>query len=177
MKPKTIVTIALLLFVAVSVIYLVVKETGGRRAQNATQPETTSPQTGQEHGAPLPASSENKTAVSKVVAYYFHGNARCTTCRTIEAYAKGAMESGFGDALKDGRLEWRVVNVEDPGNAHFVRDFQLSTRSVVLERLADGKRQEWKNLQRVWELVRGDKNDFLKYIQDETRAYLEATGK
>ncbi len=177
MKPKTIVTITLLLFVAVSVVYLVVKETGGRRALNATQPETTSPQTRQEHGAPPPASSENTTAVARVVAYYFHGNVRCTTCRTIESYAKEAIHTGFADALKDGRLEWRVVNVEDPDNDHFVQDFQLSTRSVVLERIADGKPQEWKNLPRVWELVRGNKNDFLKYIQDETRACLEAAGK
>ena len=177
MKPKTIVTIALLLFVAVSVVYLVIEETGAKQAQNATQPETTSPQTGQEHGAPPPASSENTTAVAKVVVYYFHGNVRCTTCRTIESYAREAVRTGFADALKDGRLEWRVVNVEDAGNGHFVQDFELSTRSVVLERIADGKRQEWKNLQRVWELVRGDKEDFPKYIQDETRAYLEAAGK
>ena len=177
MKPSTVVTAALLLFVAASVVYLVVKETGGKPAQNATQPETTSPQTRQEHGASPPASSENKTALSKVVAYYFHGNVRCATCRRIESYAQEAVETGFANALKDGRLEWRVVNVEDPGNDHFVQDFQLATRSVVLERIADGKQQEWKDLQRVWELVRGDKEDFLKYIQNETRAYLEAAGK
>ena len=163
MIPKIIVIIALLLFVAVSVVYLVVKETGGKLAQK--------------HGAQPSASSENKTAVAKVVAYYFHGNVRCMTCRTIEAYAKEAVESRFADALKDGRLEWRGVNVEDHGNDHFVQDFQLSTRSVVLERLANGNRREWKNLQRVWELVRGDKKDFLKYIQDETRAYMDAAGK
>jgi len=177
MKPKTIVTAALLLFVAASVIYLVVKETGGKPAQNATHPETTSPQTGQEQGTPPPAFSENTTVVAKVVVYYFHGNVRCMTCRTIESYAKEAVESGFADALKDGRLEWRVVNVEDSGNGHFVQDFQLMTRSVVLERIADGKRREWKNLQRVWQLVRGGKEDFLKYIQNETRAYLEAAGQ
>ena len=176
MKAKTIVTITLLLFVAASVVYLVAQETRETPAQNATQPETTSPQTGHEHGPP-PASSENKAAVSKVVAYYFHGNVRCRTCRTIESYAKEAVQTGFADALKDGRLAWRVVNVEDPGNDHFVQDFQLSTRSVVLERLAGGKRREWKNLQRVWELVRSDKEGFLKYVQDETKAYLEAAGK
>ncbi len=65
MKPKTIITATLLLFVAASVVYLVVKETGGRRAQNATRPETPSPQTGQEHGTPPPASSENATAIAE----------------------------------------------------------------------------------------------------------------
>jgi len=73
--------------------------------------------------------------------------------------------------------ENRLVNVENPDNEHFIFDFRLASRSVVLERIANGKRQEWKNLRRVWELVRSDKRAFLKYIQDETNAYLKATGK
>jgi len=174
MKAKTIVTAALLLFVAVSVVYLIVKETGVKSERNPAQPGPVTSRTGQEQDKTTAASSEKPKTASKVVVYYFHGNARCRTCRTIEAYAKEAVESGFADALKDGRLQWRVVNLEGPGNEHFVQDFQLATRSVVLERLANGKRREWKNLQRVWELVRGDKNDFLKYVQEETRAYLEA---
>lgn len=175
MKPKTIVAAVLLLFVATSVVYLVVKETGGKPAQNTTQPDRPLAVAGQEAQAAGP--SENNTEGPKVVAYYFHGNMRCMTCRAIEAYAKEAIVTGFPEALKDGRLEWGVLNVEEPGNDHYIQDFQLTTRSVVLERLADGKRQDWKNLQRVWELVRGDKESFLKYIQDETRAYLEAADK
>ena len=177
MKPRTIVTITLLLFVGASVAYLVAKEMGARPAQSPVPPNATAPQTGQAPATPPPASATNTPAAAKVVAYYFHGNVRCMTCRAIESYASEAVESRFAEALKDGRLEWRVVNVEDPGQGHFVQDFQLSTRSVVLERLVNGKRQEWKNLQRVWELVRGDKAGFLKYIQDETGAYLEAAGQ
>ena len=94
------------------------------------------------------------------------------TCRTIEAYTKEAIDTGFPEALKDDRLEWQVIDVDEPANEHFIRDFQLVTRSVVIEEIADGKRTRWKNLQRVWELVRS-KGVFLKYIQDETRAYLE----
>jgi len=177
MKPQAIVTVPLLLFVAVSVVYLVAKETGGRPTQNATLPGVASPQTAQEQDTRSPASAESTTATAKVRAYYFHGNVRCMTCRTIEAYAKEAVESGFADAVMRGRLEWRVINVDDPGNEHFIQDFQLSTASLVLELTEDGKCREWKNLQRVWELVRGDKEDLLKYIQDETRAYLEAAAR
>ena len=173
-KPKTIVTAVLLLFVAASVGYLVVKETGGRSADNAT-PGGTPPVS--EHGLATEAATEDNAAGQKVVAYYFHGNVRCITCRTIEAYATEAIETGFPEQVKDGRLEWRVVNVEDPGNGHFIKDFELTTRSVVLVRLAAGKQQDWTNLQRVWELVRGEKGAFLQYIQDETRAYLEAAGE
>lgn len=175
MKPKTIVTAALLLFVTASVVYLAVKETGGKPGRDSARPDTSAPQTGQEQDTRPASSSNDATADSKVVVYYFHGNVRCMTCRTIEAHTKEAINSGFSEALSNGRLEWRTVNVDSAGNEHFVQDFQLSTRSVVLELIEDGQRRRWKNLERVWELVRGDKADFLKYIQDQTTIYLEST--
>ena len=101
---------------------------------------------------------------------------RCVSCKTIEAYAKEAVEAGFAGALKDGRLEWRLVIVEEPDSGHFIQDFQLVTRSVVLELVGGGKPKQWKKLQRIWELG-GDEEAFKEYIQDETRAYLEATAK
>ena len=163
MKAKTVITVVLLGFVVASVVYLVVKETRGRPVLSATQED---PQAANETGE-LPAAR-------KVVVYYFHGNVRCMTCRTIEAYTREAVEAGFAEALKDGRLEWRIVNVDEGVNEHFVRDFELVTRSVVLERLTGGRRTDWKNLPRIWELARGDKEAFLKYVRDETRLYLEA---
>ena len=170
MKPKTIVTAVLLLFVGASIVYLAVKETGDKPVRKATQPSTASAAVEQE--APTSAPSESRTATSKVVAYYFHGNVRCMTCRSIEAYAKEAVESGFPVALEGGRIEFRVVNVEETGNGHFVQDYQLTTRSVVLVEFAADKQKRWKNLGRVWELVRR-KDAFLKYVREETQDYLE----
>jgi len=154
MKPKTIATVALLAFVAASIVYLVVKETRGAAGP---APES-----------PAARGSEGR----EVIAYYFHGNMRCTTCLTIEGYSKEAIEAGFRQALDDGRLTWRVINIDEPGNEHFVDDFKLSTRSVVLVDVRDGKQVAWKNLEQVWGLV-GEKDAFIAYIQDETRAYLE----
>jgi hypothetical protein len=174
MTPRTVVAAVLLLFVAASVAALIVKEVGSKPAQ--TPPPTNTPAPPPDQHAQGDTPEPDKLEVARVVVYYFHGNVRCTTCRTIEAYAKEAVDASFAGALQDGRLEWRVVNVEDAGNGHFVEDFQLSTRSIVLERIADGERKEWKNLDRVWELVRGDKEIFLKYIRDETTAFVEAAG-
>ncbi len=170
MKTKAIVTAILLAFVAASVIYLVVKETGGSPAASGQSASVSVPQSGETGASEI---SQTARGGPKLVAYYFHGNMRCVTCRTIEAYATEAVETGFPEALKDGRLEFRVVNIEEPGNEHLIQDYQLTTRSVVLVQFADGKQEQWKNLQRVWQLVR-DKEAFLKYVQDETRSYLEA---
>jgi len=110
-------------------------------------------------------------ASPKLVVYYFHGNTRCITCRKIESFAKSAIESGFGAELKTGQIQFRAVNVEEPKNEHFVQDYQLATRSVVLSRLRNDKQDAWKNLDQVWTLVR-DPEAFQRYVIDETKQLL-----
>jgi hypothetical protein len=120
--------------------------------------------------APAPASPTADSPL-KVVAYYFHVTVRCATCRAIENYSREAIERGFTKELKEGTVEWRPVNVQLPENRHFIRDYQLFTRSLVLAKMRGGKQVEWRNLEKVWELV-GTKGEFLKYVQSNVRAYL-----
>jgi hypothetical protein len=134
--------------------------------------------------APSAAAAEPKVAreapavvtpgvhVHRVIAYYFHTTYRCASCRAIEAYSREAIESAFAGQLKDGRLLWKVVNVEAKGNEHFVKDYGLYTKSLVLVNETRGKAAEWKNLEKVWQLLQ-DKGKFLRYVQDETRRYLD----
>ncbi len=111
---------------------------------------------------------------SGVVAFYFHGNSRCATCRQIESYADEAIRTGFAEALAKGNLAWRVVNLDAEENQHFVEDFQLTTRSVVLAEYRDGKVVRFKSLDKVWQLVRS-KEQFVDYVQTETRTFLAAS--
>jgi hypothetical protein len=122
-----------------------------------------------------PADELNPTAgavTDGVVVFYFHGNARCATCRKIEAYSDEAVHSGAARALADGDLSWRVVNVDEPANRHFIEDFQLITKSVVLAEYRDGEVVRFKNLDKVWQLVRS-KDRFVEYVQGETQEFLE----
>ena len=112
MNVKKAVTWLLLAFVGAGLIYMVVTEAAARRGRQA-------PGSGAEAAAP----SEQG---ERVVAYYFHGNLRCRTCRTIEAYSEEAIRTEFADGLASGRLAWRVVNVEQPENEHFAKGFSMS---------------------------------------------------
>ena len=173
MKPKTIVTVILLLFVAASIVVLITQ--GLSKKPSATTTETPGPSISEKEETPPVGSIETTSEKATVIAYYFHGNMRCMTCKAIEAQASEAIKTGFPKALEEGRVEWRVVNVDEPGNEHYVMDFELTTRSVVLERVVNGESAECKNLDRVWELVK-DKSAFREYIMNETRSYLEAPG-
>ena len=79
MKMKRIIQVALLLFISVSVIYLVTEEVQRpvrAAAQSVPRAETARP--------------------AKVVVYYFHGNFRCVSCRKLEAVSREAVMTGFG---------------------------------------------------------------------------------
>ena len=108
---------------------------------------------------------------SKIVAYYFHVNVRCTTCRAIEAYSKEAIQERFAKDIAEGRIEWRLVNVQDPGNRHFIQDYQLFTKSLVLVLYKGGQQKEHKVLNDTWELA-GDKTAMQRYVEKEVRQYL-----
>jgi hypothetical protein len=107
----------------------------------------------------------------QVIAYYFHTDYRCSTCRTIEAYSEEAITAGFEKELAAGALEWRVVNMDKPENKHFVQDFQLVTKSLVLVEEVSGKVVRFENLEKVWLLTR-DKDAFLDYVRGATREIL-----
>jgi hypothetical protein len=107
----------------------------------------------------------------KIVLYYFHATARCSNCRKFEAYSQEAIQQRFEDALDKGRLEWQAINVDEPTNTHYIEDYRLITRSLILVKMQDGEQVGWKNLQKIWELV-GDKESFVKYVQSEVAEYL-----
>ena len=118
--------------------------------------------------------SKEAAAVSETpefVAYYFHGNFRCATCRKLEAYSEEAIFKGFAKDLESGALEWRAVNTDEPANKHYVQDFQLLTKSLVLVEYRDGEVARFENLKEIWQKV-GDKDGFLEYVRTSTREFI-----
>lgn len=99
-----------------------------------------------------------------LVVYYFHGTMRCPTCYKLEKYSKEAIEANFKEELASGKLEFKVVNVEDKGNEHYAKDYQLYTKTLILSLTKDGKQIKWVNLDKIWEYV-GNKQRFIDYVK------------
>ncbi|MFH1568456.1 MAG: nitrophenyl compound nitroreductase subunit ArsF family protein [Gemmatimonadota bacterium] len=152
MTLRKMVTAGLLVFAGAAVVYVLL--------------ETVRPQVS-------PATGAAAGPADRVDAYYFHGRARCQTCRNLETYGQEALRRGFGPALEDGRLVWRPTNVDLPENRHYVQDFQLRFRSLVLVEVRDGKPARWKNLEGIWPLA-GDREACMAYIEEEARRFMEA---
>jgi hypothetical protein len=119
------------------------------------------------------AADSRSDARNGIIVYYFHGSWRCNTCRTIEAYAKEAVEGKYGEQLRSGRLEWKVVNTDEPENEHFVEDFGLVSSSLVVVERHDDRTIRHTVLQDAWTLVR-DKPRFIEYVQRSVGEYLKS---
>lgn len=171
MNAKKITLIVLSVFVAVSIGYLVFSETREARhtVSGVTEQETQSNAIAQANSF---ASNEKQPLDRIVRVYYFHTTSRCPTCHRIEEYTKNAILSTFGPEIKKGTIDWKVLNVEEPQNQHFVNDFKLFTKSVVIVDSEKGKQVRWKNLERIWELVQ-DEQAFTAYIKNEVAGYLK----
>jgi hypothetical protein len=135
-------------------------------------------QSGEDKSAEIKADTTKTAEISgstiaqhKVIAYYFHGTLRCASCKKIEAYSKEAIETGFPEQLKSGLLEWRMINTDLPENEHYVGDYQLFTKSLVIVDMKDGKQVAWKNLDKIWQLLNNEEY-FVQYVQHEINGYL-----
>lgn len=109
---------------------------------------------------------------AKIIAYYFHGNVRCPTCRKMEQYTKETIEQNFKDELTNGLLVVKAINVEEKENEHFVNDYQLYAKALIISRVKNGKEIQHKNLTKIWEYVR-DKKKFSNYVTTEINDYLK----
>ena len=105
---------------------------------------------------------------SKTVVYYFHGQYRCWSCTRIEELTLSALQKGFRKELANGELVFRPINVDESKNGHYIDDYKLKTRSVIVSKISGGREITWKNLLMVWNYL-GDEKAFIDYVQGEVR--------
>jgi len=165
-------SIKVILFSFVSSLLIIASAMSGDKPKAEAQAET---------GVILPDSADitidttisaEQEITDKIIAYYFHGTRRCVTCKKIEAYSQEAIESKFKRELESGQLEFHSVNFDEEDNKHFIKDYELYTKSLVVCDYNKGKQARWKNLEKIWQHVR-DKEEFFKYVQNEISSYLE----
>ena len=106
------------------------------------------------------------------IVYYFFTNKRCSTCLRIEEWSSIAVKADLKEQVDSGRLQWQALNIEQPENAHFIKDFELYTKSVIVAEYKDGKPVRWVNLPDIWRLS-SDQDKFIDYVAGEVRKFME----
>ena len=106
----------------------------------------------------------------RVVATYFHRTVRCPTWK-VGSSLEQAIKQSFARELSDGRLEWRMMDFQDPRNAALVSAFGINGPAFVIMDVDGGRVIGWKPAPKAWSLV-GDEGAFSRYVEAEVRSVL-----
>lgn len=109
----------------------------------------------------------------RVVAMYFHRTQRCPTCQKMGSYTEEAVKTGFAGQLKDGMVELYYIDFQNEKNAAYTKAYKITGPALIVAKVADNKVAEFKDLKDIWSNV-GDKKAFIKYVQDQIKAYQAA---
>lgn len=125
------------------------------------------------HTAPSAARSDAAAPepAHLVLVTYFTSNQRCPTCLKIEKLTREAVESRFAKELADDAVRFQTINFDLPENAHFMTDYNLSFKTVVVADRRDGRERHWAKFDKVWDLV-NDPEGFALYLEAGIRGYL-----
>ncbi len=171
---RKVISIVLMLFIAVSIVYLAVGERGDAQVA-PTEKGVMSDEVcegGQQCGEEAKA-GKDALSTDTVVVYYLHRTMRCRTCQALEAEARKAIESAFSEELAKGNLSVKSLNVEEAGNSHFIEQYQIAGPSLVLSKMNGASEVSWKNLDQIWNLIRTP-DVYRQYVIDELNSFLKA---
>ena len=112
----------------------------------------------------------NKQSADKLEVYYFHRNARCYSCETIGKYVKETIEQEYGEQVKNGKIDFKELNVDLPENKEIAKKYQASGSSLFINRIIDGQDNIEQDTD-VWQLL-GDEIKFKAHIKNKINSYL-----
>ncbi len=83
----------------------------------------------------IPATeAQSPVKVHRLFVYFFHASQQNESFTRLEEMTRTVIETKYAQALSKGRIIFSRVNLEDPANVHFVRDFQVKSPVVVLQK-------------------------------------------
>lgn len=112
---------------------------------------------------------------SQVIVTYFHTTFRCPTCLQIERYTRETVEKDFAPDVASKRVVFRAIDVQEAKNRHFIEDYRLYSKSVILSLVKNSKEIRWKNLPDIWRYAYS-RDRFQEYIRSEIEAFLKELG-
>lgn len=105
-------------------------------------------------GAVAAGDASSAGSESRVVTVtYFTTDVRCPSCLRIEEWTRQTVESRFPEQVAAGTLAFHLVNTDRPENRHFIEDYRLVSKTVIVQEIDNGVPGEWVNLQEVWTLL------------------------
>lgn len=109
---------------------------------------------------------------SGIVVTYFTTDVRCVSCRKIEALTAETIEERFEEERSNGTVVFETKNFDREENKHFIKDYNLSFKTVVISSADSARGHDWKRMDDVWKLI-DDPQEFKDYLESGIRGMIK----
>lgn len=96
-----------------------------------------------------------KQSADKIEVFLFHPTRRCVTCIAIGKMAGETVNEYFRPELRDGKVEFREINIDLPENSELAEKFQASGSSLFINAISNGKDNIVEDIN-VWRLTQNE---------------------
>lgn len=86
--------------------------------------------------------SDVQLKANTIEVFDFHTTNRCVTCKAIEANTQYTLETYFAEELKEGKITFRVVNIDEDENYELAKKFKASGTSLFLNVITPEKEKQ-----------------------------------
>lgn len=111
------------------------------------------------------AGQVSKQSADKVQVYLFHATQRCTTCIAIGKLAGETVAEYFQPETRDGKIEFKEINIDLPENRELAQKFQASGSVLYINAIKDGQDNISEDAT-VWRLTTNEVQ-FKSYLKDK----------
>jgi len=108
---------------------------------------------------------EEGQSAEKIQVFVFHATQRCYSCITIGKFAGETVNEYFQSELRDGKMEFREINIDLPENKELARKFQAGGSSLYVNAIIDGQDNIAEDVA-VWRLVNNE-IQFKNYLKNK----------
>ncbi len=105
------------------------------------------------------------TKADKVEVFLFHATQRCATCIAIGRLAGETVNEYFQSEIKDGKIEFKEINIDLKENKSVTDKFQASGSSLFLNAISEGKDNIAEDFN-VWRLTQNP-TQFKNYLKEK----------
>ena len=90
----------------------------------------------------------------------------------MESYSLETVTKYFKKEIESGKVNFKAIDLEEKNNEHYVNDYKLYTKTLIISVTKNGKEIQYKNLDKIWEYAR-NKEKFTNYVKNSINESLK----
>jgi len=117
--------------------------------------------------------STRPAGTTKLKVYYFHPDERCPIDQSVELNTKTVMETNFKKQVKEGTIDFRIINTDDKANAKLVAGFDINAQAIYIVKVMKGKEIKTDFTKFAFDFGLSNPMKFKKGLKDEIEKNLK----